>query len=276
MILKEQLSQLERLVGHFKARKQRANERLSSVKGGSWYFAIIGLKGELDEFAITPFAKIQRVIEPPGEVELASALKNSELFSSIGRYSKLIKFELSIDRESLGSDKAAMNIAWWTISALRIKTLAEILIPAMSDHSWSTIAAVTDKKCYAQMLEDVPNVKIISNTIVFTQPDADWIANNLLGFGKLGEQPKFRLAVDSLTTHHFSNSERMMAATLWSGIEALFEIQSELGFRLAIIIASILEPRGKSRIEAYKMIKKLYGIRSKAVHGSPLTSGLSS
>lgn len=271
MISKEQLSELEKLSGHFEARKQRAAERLNSVKGNKWYFAIIGLEGELDEFALPPLAKIQRVTEPPGEVELASALKNSELFSAIGRYSKLIKYELSIDREALNSDQAAMNFAWWTISMLRIKALAEILIPAMSDYSWSTISAITDGKCYAQLLEDVPTVRI-TNQVVLTQSDADWITNNIIGLGKLGEYPKFRLAVDSLTTHHFSNSERMMAATLWSGIEALFEIQSELRFRLAVLIASILEPRGNSRKEAYRMIKKLYDVRSKAVHGSPLTN----
>ena len=135
MILKEQLLELERLSGHFEARKQRATERLNSAKGGSWYFAIVGLEGELDEFDLLPLAKIRRVIEPPGEVELASALKNAELFSSIGRYAKLIKYELSVDREALGSDQATMNFAWWISSALRIKTRAEILIPAVSDHS---------------------------------------------------------------------------------------------------------------------------------------------
>jgi hypothetical protein len=85
------------------------------------------------------------------------------------------------------------------------------------------------------------------------------------------ELPEFRLAVESLTTHHFASSERMMAATLWAGIEALFEIQSELRFRLAIQIASILEPRGSTRRDLYRRVKKLYDVRSKAVHGSALS-----
>ena len=61
-----------------------------------------------------------------------------------------------------------------------------------------------------------------------------------------------------------------MAASLWSGIEALFGIQSELRFRLAALIACQLEPRGHARRDCYKAILKMYDVRSKAVHGSAL------
>jgi hypothetical protein len=271
MILEEQLAELERLSGHFEARKKRAAERLSSIDGNSWYFAIVGLESELDVLVLPPIAKIQRVIEPPGEVELASALKDRILFSTIGRYSHKIRYELVIDRVAVSDNQGAFNIAWWIISALRIKTLAEILVPAVADYSWSTISAISDGRCYVQMFEDVPKAKIFGPPVKVSQVETDWIILNLIKFSTLVEVPKFRLAVESLTENHFTNSERMVAATIWAGIEALFEIQIELSFRLAVVIASILESRGNSRKELYKRIKKLYGVRSKAVHGGSIT-----
>ncbi|WP_354581659.1 hypothetical protein [Hymenobacter sp. UYP22] len=41
-------------------------------------------------------------------------------------------------------------------------------------------------------------------------------------------------------------------------------------FRLAVSIASILEERGIERKNLYKIVKKMYDVRSNAVHGSPL------
>jgi hypothetical protein len=61
-----------------------------------------------------------------------------------------------------------------------------------------------------------------------------------------------------------------MAATIWSGIEALFNIDRELTFRLALYIAVITETVGEKRYEKFERVKKLYDIRSKIVHGSEL------
>jgi len=41
-------------------------------------------------------------------------------------------------------------------------------------------------------------------------------------------------------------------------------------WRMALSVASLLEPRGKQRYERYRQTKKLYKIRSKAVHGAEL------
>lgn len=63
----------------------------------------------------------------------------------------------------------------------------------------------------------------------------------------------------------------MFAASLWSGIEALFGVQQELSFRIALYVAAFVEPRGQGRFELYRHVKKLYGARSKAVHGAKMT-----
>lgn len=271
MLSDEHLAEIKDRVGHFEARRARAAERLATVDGKHWYFAVLGLNCDTEELALAPLAKLQRVSEPPGEVELAAALENKAIFSAIGRYAYQIQHELTVSREHVENDQQAFNVAWWIVSALRIRALSEILIPAVADHSWSTIAAVTDGTCHAQLVEDVPQARRFGAPVQVQQVDLDWVSSNLTRFADLLEQPNFRLAVESLSTHHFSTSERMMVASLWAGIEALFGIQSELRFRLAVVVASVLEPRGEARRDLYRMVKQLYDTRSKAIHGSPLT-----
>ena len=64
----------------------------------------------------------------------------------------------------------------------------------------------------------------------------------------------------------------MMAALLWSGIEAIFDINTELRFRLATAIAVVLEPRSGRRTNLYLRVKELYDTRSRIVHGGKVTS----
>jgi hypothetical protein len=266
----ERLANIKNRVGYFEGRRARATERLASTEGKSWYFAVLGLICSEHELALAPLAKLQRVVEPPGEIELAGALENKLILSAIARYSHHIEYELAVSREDDKDDQSAFNLAWWIVSALRVRTLSEILVPVVSDYSWSTIAALTNGGCHAQLLEDVPQARRLTEPVEVQPSDLEWISVNLVRFADLLEQPKFRLAVECLTTHHFSNSERMMAATLSAGIEALFDIQSELRFRLAVVVASVLEPRGRARRDLYRVVKKLYDTRSKAVHGGSL------
>lgn len=55
---------------------------------------------------------------------------------------------------------------------------------------------------------------------------------------------------------------------LWAGIESLFNVRSEISFRLSLSIAKFLEPSNSSKgLLVYNKVKKLYNYRSKAVHG---------
>lgn len=272
MMNKIKLDELKGLANHFEARKARAAERLKISGGNGWNFAILGLNLPGDAFEFDQVARFSKVDEPPGEVELASALQHQHLFSAVGRYSQSITNELFIPEES-GSADGCFNIAWWIVSLVRVRTGAEILVPAASDKSWSTIAALPPKSCQIQLLEDVPMAKVLGEQVEVRESDLHWVKDNLLAFARLLEQPKFRMAVDALTTHHLQHGERMVAAMLWAGIESLFGIQSELRYRLSILMATALEPIGVERLELYRRVKKLYDERSKAVHGGSIDSG---
>jgi hypothetical protein len=261
---------LRKALSSLEERKARAQSRLKDGAPPAWHYAIIGLHLEGGSYAFTQNASITEVEAPPSEIELASALEKKHLLGAISRYSQSIRNELVIQSDATHDDQWSFNLAWWITSLIRAKTNADILVPAAASYSWSVIAGVPRDSCRTQLLEDVPLAKALEGLVKVTPADLDWVDRHLMMFADLLENPRFRLAVESLTTHHLQHSERMMVASLWSGIEAIFGINYELRFRLSALIATSLEPPGTRRVEVHKRCKKLYDIRSKAVHGAPM------
>jgi Apea-like HEPN len=85
-----------------------------------------------------------------------------------------------------------------------------------------------------------------------------------------GESEAFRLALEAAIDWRYSKEPRLAVGRLWSRIEAVFGISSELVYRISILCASLLEERGERRKARFQAVKKLYGLRSKAVHGEAL------
>jgi hypothetical protein len=102
--------------------------------------------------------------------------------------------------------------------------------------------------------------------------DAAWIHRHFDIFNQLaaGSQA-FRFALEAAIDWRFAKDARSAVARLWSGIEAIFGITSELVYRISLLSASLLAGRGEMRRTKFEEIKKLYGLRSKAVHGEQLT-----
>jgi hypothetical protein len=108
-----------------------------------------------------------------------------------------------------------------------------------------------------------------------TVDDAEWIRTHFDTFNRLAaDSESFYFALHAAIDWRYATGERSAVARLWSGIEAMFDISSELVFRIALLAASLLEPRGEARKARFQEVKKLYGLRSKAVHGSALTDDL--
>lgn len=99
--------------------------------------------------------------------------------------------------------------------------------------------------------------------------DIDWINGNFSNARNLLSQSKFSNAVHCLATYSWHSLPNAQLALLWAGIEGLFDINSELIFRLSLYIARFLEGDDKENRKAtFNNVKKLYNIRSAAVHGS--------
>ncbi|MGY2341948.1 hypothetical protein ACW9HW_22225 [Pseudomonas sp. SDO5532_S415] len=257
---------------HFRQRKEYARARLAELQDKrELCFALSGLPVERSPYEFSGIAILREVKHPPGEIELAGALSNKALLSAVARHMPAVTHELVVLCDGKTFDQSNMNLGWWIISALRARTLVDMLVPAVANASWDVIPAINVDSCKVQLLEDVPAARRISCKTDIPIDALDWVQTHLTNWINLLEQPAFRLAVDSVTTHHQHANLRMSAAALWAGFEALFGISSELRFRLALLAAAYLEDRGPERLSIYRRIKKLYDYRSKAVHGGATT-----
>jgi len=268
--LEEMIADLDSRYSHFEAREARAKDRAAIVKGSWWCFGLVGLVADFEEREVLPGIILRKIVEPPGEIELARAMKAAGLFSSIARYSHILSYELAIKDKPEEESQRAFTYAWWITSALRVRSLCDFLVPIVADRPWGTVAAVRDNSCHIQLLEDTPKAFRLEEGRKVSHDDIEWVVAHLLKFVKLLEHPSFRTAVEALTTHHQHASLRMAAAALWAGLEALLQIESELRFRVSTYVASLLEPFGPSRLSLFRHARKLYDVRSKAVHGAAL------
>jgi hypothetical protein len=104
-----------------------------------------------------------------------------------------------------------------------------------------------------------------------SRDDGTWLQGAFETFNDLAaKSAQFRFALEAAIDWRYARDPRAGLARIWSGIESLFGISAEIVYRLSVISASLLTPRGKARKAKYDAIKKLYGVRSKAVHGESM------
>jgi len=98
-----------------------------------------------------------------------------------------------------------------------------------------------------------------------------WLSNHYKSAKALLDNDRFRNAVHCLASYRWHSMPRAQLALVWSGIEGLFNIDYELSFRLSLYAAKFLAPKSPTRQrKLFESTKKLYTVRSKAVHGGKL------
>ena len=63
-------------------------------------------------------------------------------------------------------------------------------------------------------------------------------------------------------------------AVIWSGIESLFNVNTEVSFRISLYIANFLSDNKSQAKELFKQVRKMYSLRSTAVHGNKAKDNL--
>lgn len=194
-----------------------------------------------------------------------------------------------------------LNRAWLAAALLGLRGFTQFIAVACSEYSWSRVAGYqrrtsgTDEQPSKQTgseprvakperpLPDFSgglldyHLKVLRVTESRLGPpseeDATWARAHFDEFNQLAaEDEAFRFALEAVIDWRFATDRRAAIARIWSGLEGLFGIRSELVFRLSSLAASLLEPRGPDRVDRFVQIKKLYAARSKAVHGANLES----
>lgn len=195
----------------------------------------------------------------------------------------------------------ALNRVWLVSAMIFLRGFQRHLCPAMSAYSWSEIAGHVDQSGLrkgerSKRVEPKPNLPRFSGglldfhlrtfrfdrtgEVAFSAMDAQWVREHLDTFDRLAaEDRRFRFALEAAMDSRYAKDSRAAIARVWSAIESIFNVSSELVFRLSLMLATTLAPRGPERLALFERSKKLYGLRSKAVHGAEieetrLTQGL--
>ncbi|MGA8849724.1 MAG: hypothetical protein WB564_07895 [Dehalococcoidia bacterium] len=192
-----------------------------------------------------------------------------------------------------------LNRAWLASALIKLKGFNAHLPLACSSYSWNFIAGQQERTkgifeeelkekgvesavnsperalppFKGQLLEVHTRLLVPENVkTILTKEDADWINDNYEKFNYLAAKSEgFRFALSAAVDWQYASDPRMAISQLWSGIEALFGISSEVVYRISLQVASLLEERGVARQDRFNQVKKLYGARSKAVHGEELS-----
>ena len=240
------------------------------------YLGLIGFDFEEDAYEIISsggevIAFIRKVENNPGEISLARSLSPNTLFGAVGRYTRSITYELAVPLVDPDDIQVTVDAAYQLSSCLRIAGAAEGIIPAATRKSWSILGGIHDNSCEVHLFEDFPKARGFRKPSPINNEDIQWVGESLDKFSSLYEKNEaYKLAVQSYCSYGQANNIRLMAATIWSGIEALFNISAELRYRLSLYIGALTETLGEKRYEKFQKVKKLYDFRSKIVHGSTL------
>lgn len=115
---------------------------------------------------------------------------------------------------------------------------------------------------------------LLSTTYSISESDEEWISKNYEAAYALLEKECYRTAVHAMASYRWHSVPRVQLAVIWSGIESLFNVNTEVSFRISLYIANYL---GGDEIEAkqiFKQVRKMYSLRSSAVHGNKTKDNL--
>ena len=193
-----------------------------------------------------------------------------------------------------------LNRAWLASALLVLRGFSQHVCLACSSYSWSTIAghqARTSDVFRQQLIREGVEAAVYrsernlppfhGNLLDYhlrilgvggyrqdpvNEADAEWCQTHFGTFNTLAaESEQFRFALKGAVDCRYAIDLRSAIARIWSAIEALFERSSELSYSMSVYAASLLEPRGEARKTRFESVRRLYNLRSRAVHGEPIS-----
>jgi len=269
---------------------------------GNWYVLIAGLSCPAAALTLVPGVSLRPLEQPLSVFDLASAgaagFRGWAVLEPVapGCCSEI---ESAKDAANLpGYD--ALGRAWLASTLLVLRGFTRHSCLACSSYSWNIVAGHQERTSHLfqqQLREEGPDAAVYKskrdlprfqgNLLDFhltlltnkdartgkvSAEDAAWIREHFDVFDNLAAQSQpFRFALEAAIDWRFAKDARSAVARLWSGIEAIFGITSELVYRISLLSACLLAKRGDTRKAKFEEIKKLYGLRSKVVHGEQLT-----
>lgn len=238
-----------------------------------WHFAVGGLQTQQARIEANQAIALRRLKSFPGPDELVASLDDLTTAGIMAHHGEaVIQHELVIEAASFGDAlEEIVQAAGLVMAALRIRTGADVFCPAVCERSWGDLPGEAGQRYRAYRVEQVTLAHKFDRPYLVDAADLEWVATNLGPLYNLSQDVRVATAVEALGAYLHAANTRMMAAQLWAGIEALFDVQYEISYRLGLLIALLLERPGPECRNLFRRVKKLYHERSRALHGSQVS-----
>jgi len=148
---------------------------------------------------------------------------------------------------------------------LMIRTGGWISAPVTLTHSMREEPEVDGPHVYCSKFIDAQPAHF--GDFRLTLEDARWIKLHMGTALQFVNQPKFQNAMQALTSFHCIPYASTCLLVAWSGLEALFEVDQEISFRLSLYIANFLRS-GDGRYAEFEKLRRSYDDRSRVAHGA--------
>jgi hypothetical protein len=268
---------------------------------GNWYILLAGLPRFESLFVLAPGLGLRPLESPLSVFDLAAAgAVGFRGWAALEQFAPACTAEIESAKDAdITPGYDTLNRAWLTTGLLVLRGFTNLSGLACSGYSWNLIAGhqprhsdhfrkqareegmekavFQPKHSLAPFRGDLLDYHLSCfidadcRTDAPNKPDAEWIRDRFDTFNRLAsENEAFRFAMEAAIDWRFAKERRSAVARLWGGIEALFGINSELVYRISLYSACLLAERGKPRKNKFDDVKRLYGLRSKVVHGEKL------
>lgn len=249
----------------------RASVLQNHVPDAELFIGISGIEYKQDSFEIIPgFLTIRSITNPPGIVHVcrASNLDQSD-YLGVARYSHTIKAEITCGKQSfqiLDDPQFFHDLAWNTAALIKLRGHQTLVGYCSSTVSWDTVQAITDHSVLFLILDDVPRQLQVDDIRCVSSQDLIWVRENYnraLRLRDASESRRFGLAFNLAYTWNHTSNSRIAVANIWSGLEALFGVQTDRPVSQMLVERIAAWLNGVSESE----IGDLYNHRCDAVHG---------
>jgi hypothetical protein len=214
-----------------------------------------------EEFALAPGITI-RPNPPHFDLQVvADGCGTLSEYAVVLAMMEFASFYLEIQEEAGGKELAAKT--WNSLWLFPLLSIA-CQCPSTSLYSWSGSQKVSFAVATPHTALRAPEAPIRASG-----DQLAWARTNLPSFEAIQKDKTFTTALMSYSNSHhlFGHKPRIMQ--LWSGIECLFMVSSEISRTLAMYSALLLEEGDANlRYKCFKEVRKDYSVRSKVVHGT--------
>ncbi len=267
----------------------------------TWYVLVCGLPLAGDSFNLGSSLTLRRLVGPLSVFDLAAAgavgFREWAVLEPLGAAATAEIASPTNAAAMPGYD--ALNKCWLVSALLVIRGFARHVCPAYSAYSWNFVAGhqKSSTPTFRRQLAEEGVEKAVfepkgslpdfqgglldyhlrlfipreTRSTPFDSEEAVWLSSNFERFNQLASSDeRFRFGLEAAIDWRYAKDPRAAVARVWAGVESLLGINSELVYRVSLYAGTVVASRGPDRIAAFKKIKALYGVRSKAVHGEPI------